>query len=318
MPSPRGVRGLFRLTFFTPDFSVTFRGQLPGHDVMSTPKDTALAACRQLMEPIIGILLRNGVTHKDLVAICKQIYVQVASEEFGLRGRQTNLSRVAMLTGIDRKEVSRIKESLNNPRDGEHNQQHQDRLTRLLSAWHQDADFCDEGNHPLPLSIEGEYQSFALLVRRYGGDFPASALLKELKRVGVVEELMDGNVIAIKRYFVPAQSDPGALLRAGSVINDLGNTLHHNLYKTTKQQPLRFERRASNTQMSPENLAAFREFVEQEGQAFLEKVDAWLSEHESPQTDLTTPLMRMGVGTYLFSNLIEPEPASGADEGVNE
>lgn len=156
------------------------------------------------------------------------------------------------------------------------------------------------------------------MVRRYGGDFPASALLKELKRVGIVEELTNGNVIATKRYFVPAHSDPGALLRAGSVINDLGSTLHHNLYKTNKQQPVRFERRASNTQMSPENLAAFREFVEQEGQAFLEKVDAWLSEHEPSQTDSTTPLMRMGVGTYLFSNLIEPEPTDDAEEGVSK
>ncbi len=279
---------------------------------MSTPKDTALAACRQLMEPIIGILLRNGVTHKDLVAICKQIYVQVASDEFGLRGRQTNLSRVAILTGIDRKEVSRIKESLNNPREGEHNQQHQDRLTRLLSAWHHDPDFCAPGNHPLPLGIEGEQQSFALLVRRYGGDFPASALLKELKRVGVVEDVADGKVIATKRYFVPTQSDPGALLRAGSVISDLGNTLHHNLYKANKQQPLQFERRASNTQMSPDTLAAFREFVEQEGQVFLEKIDAWLSEHEQPDThtdnQASSEFMRMGVGTYLFSHLIEPEP----------
>jgi hypothetical protein len=276
------------------------------------------------MEPIIGILLRNGVTHKDLVAICKQIYVQVASEEFGLRGRQTNLSRVAMLTGIDRKEVSRIKESLNNSHEGEHNQQHQDRLTRLLSAWHHDPDFCTSVNHPLALSVEGEQQSFALLARRYGGDFPASALLKELKRVGVVEDTIDGKVIATKRYFVPAQSDPGALLRAGSVIGDLGNTLHHNLYKANKQQPLQFERRASNTQMSPDQLAAFREFVEQEGQAFLEKIDAWLSEHEQPDanTHSSGELMRMGVGTYLFSHLIEPELAdvdeADTDEGVNQ
>ena len=285
---------------------------------MSTPKDTALSACRQLMEPIIGILLRNGVTHKDLIAICKQIYVQVASEEFGLRGRQTNLARVAMLTGIDRKEVARIKESLNNTHEGEHNQQHQDRLTRLLSSWHQDPDFCDAANNPLPLGIEGEVQSFALLARRYGGDFPASALLKELKRVGVVEDTPEGKVIATKRYFVPAQSDPGALLRAGSVISDLGNTLHHNLYKANKQQPLRFERRASNTHMAPENLTAFREFVEQEGQAFLEKIDAWLSEHEQPGTDPGGTLVRMGVGTYLFSNPIEPEPDEpDSEKGAN-
>jgi Family of unknown function (DUF6502) len=212
---------------------------------MTTPKDTAVSACWQLMEPIIGILLRNGVTHKDLALICKKLYVQVASDEFGIRGRDTNLSRVAMLTGIDRKEVSRIREALHSNQQSEQNQQYQDRLTRLLTAWHQDPEFCTPEHQPKPLTIEGEQHSFAALARRYGGDLPASALLKELKRVGVVADVMIGadgasehhheqhhheqhRVIATKRYFVPAQSDPGALLRAGSVLNDMGATLHHN------------------------------------------------------------------------------------------
>ena len=300
---------------------------------MSTPKDTALSACRQLMEPIIGILLRNGVTHKDLALICKQLYVQVATDEFGIRGRDTNLSRVAMLTGIDRKEVARIKESLQNNEQSEQNQQHQDRLTRLLSAWHQDADFCTSDNQPLPLAIEGE-QSFALLVRRYGGDFPASALLKELKNAGAVETFDGDRVIATKRYFLPAQSDPGALLRAGSVLQDIGSTLHHNIYKANTeklsarapaplraQQALRFERRASNTRMPLDTATAFQQFVEQQGQAFLEDIDAWLSQHEQSDLAPDAPHWRLGVGAYLFSNLIAPEPpAEGApiDEGEKQ
>ncbi len=290
---------------------------------MTTPKDTALSACRQLMEPIIGMLLRNGVTHKDLALICKQLYVQVATDEFGIRGRDTNLSRVAMLTGIDRKEVARIKEAMQDDNQSEQSQQHQDRLTRLLSAWHQDPEFSLANQQPKALDIEGEQQSFSQLVRRYGGDFPASALLKELKRAGVVETLGDGKVIATKRYFVPDPSDPSALLRAGSVLQDIGDTLHHNLYKANTQklsarapvslraqQALRFERRASNSRMPLETAADFQQFVAQEGQAFLERVDAWLSLHEQADLGDETAHWRLGVGTYLFANLIEPEVPS--------
>lgn len=288
---------------------------------MSTPKETALSACRQLMEPIIGILLRNGITHKDLAALCKQIYVQVASQEFGIRGRQTNLSRVAMLTGIDRKEAARIKESLEHNHQSQATQHQQDRLTRVLSGWHQDPDFIDQAALPLAIAVEGDIPSFAQLARRYGGDMPASALLKELKLNGIVEEDASGQLRPLKRYFVPAQSDPGALLRAGSVFNDLGSTLQHNLYKANsgKQQPLRFERRASNSHMSAETSAAFRAFVEQEGQAFLEKVDAWLSAHEQPSdSDTDAPRVRLGVGTYFIESPVQPpiinNPAA-ADEG---
>lgn len=280
---------------------------------MISPKDTALSACRKLMEPIIGILLRNGITHKDLAAVCKQLYVQVASKEFGIRGRQTNLSRIALLTGIDRKEVGRIKESLQHNHASENNQQSQDRLTRVLSGWHQDMDFVDDQGNPKVIPIEGELPSFAQLARRYGGDMPTSALLKELKRSEAIQEDEAGNLHAIKRYFIPAQSDPSALLRAGSVLSDLGHTLQHNLYKahTHKNQTLHFERRASNPEMSPQVAAAFRAYVEQEGQAFLEKIDAWLSAHEqpgAPGSPQPTTKMRLGVGTYLIEEAIELTP----------
>lgn len=289
---------------------------------MPTPKETALSACRQLMEPIIGILLRNGITHKDLVGLCKQLYVQVASQEFGIRGRPTNLSRVAMLTGIDRKEAARIKESLQNNHESQTTQHYQDRLTRVLSGWHQDADFIDAAGKPLAIASEGELPSFAQLARRYGGDMPSSALLKELKLNGIVTEDQTGLLQPLKRYFVPAQSDPGALLRAGSVFNDLGSRLHYNLYKANgSKRPLQFERRASNSHMPPHTSAAFRAFVEQEGQAFLERVDAWLTAHEQPmnnngEPDTTATRIRLGVGAYLIESSIEPN-ADATSNGEN-
>lgn len=290
---------------------------------MVTPKETVLSACRHLMAPIVGILLRNGVTYKELANLCKQIYVQVAAKEFGIRGRDTNLSRIAILTGIDRKEASRIKEELKNNEESDASQQGQDRMTRVLSGWHQDTDFLTNDGKPLVLSPEGDAHSFLQLVKRYGGDMPAVTILKEFKRCEVVIVDEAGNLHAIKRYYVPSQSDPGALLRAGSVINDLSSTLYYNLYKADapKNKPLHFERRATNIQMSPEKAEAFREFVEQEGQAFLEKIDAWLSEHETPNekdsdksTATKTHPMRLGVGTYLIEQNFSEIIASTKDQ----
>jgi Family of unknown function (DUF6502) len=259
------------------------------------------------MAPIVGILLRNGITYKELAALCKQLYVQVAAKEFGIRGRDTNLSRIAILTGIDRKEAARIKEELKHNHESHSSQQGQDRMSRVLSGWHQDPDFLTAEGAPLALPYDGETLSFTQLAKRYGGDMPAVTLLKEFKRCEVLSTDASGKLTPIKRYYIPSQSDPGALLRAGSVINDLGSTLYHNLYKAEpqKHKPLHFERRATNMQMSSEAAQAFRAFVEQEGQAFLEKVDAWLSAHEQqppPATDSTAPpvQMRLGVGTYLI------------------
>ena len=259
------------------------------------------------MTPIVGILLRNGITYKELATLCKQIYVQVAAQEFGIRGRDTNLSRIAILTGIDRREAGRIKDELKANDESDESQQGQDRMTRVLSGWHQDTDFLDAQGQPLILPLEGALPSFAQLARRYGGDMPATSLLKEFKRTGVVEAEATGHVRVLKRYYVPSQSDPGALLRAGSVINDLGSTLYHNLYQadSEKNKSLRFERRASNIQMPAESAELFRAFVEQEGQAFLEKIDAWLTEHELHADTGSAPesapeKIRLGVGAYLI------------------
>lgn len=273
---------------------------------MTTPKQTVLSACRQLMAPIVGILLRNGVTYKELANLCKQLYVQVAAQEFGIRGRDTNLSRISILTGIDRREAGRIKDELKNNEESEASQQGQDRMTRVLSGWFQDPDFLNDQGQPLALPNDGELPSFTALARRYAGDMPVTTLLKEFKRTGVVSEDEQGNLHALKRYYVPSQSDPAALLRAGSVINDLGSALYHNLYRADpeKNKPLHFERRATNIQMPAESAEAFRQFVEQEGQAFLEKVDAWLSAHEQQSQDTADEkiqTIRLGVGTYLIA-----------------
>jgi Family of unknown function (DUF6502) len=284
---------------------------------MATPKETVLATCRHLLSPIVGILLRNGITYKELVILSKQLYVQVAAKEFGIRGRDTNLSRIAILTGINRKEAARIKEELKNNDDPDPAQQNQDRMTRVLIGWHRDLDFIDETGKPLIISFDGEAPSFTLLARRYGGDIPATTLLKELKRAQAVLVNDTGKLQAVKCHYAPSQTDPSAILRAGNVINDLSNTIYHNLYRIDKgdEFPLRFERRSSNSQMSSADTQLFRAFVEKEGQLFLKKIDAWLAEHQCQThrsshtiTITNSQPMRLGVGVYLIENKLPEAP----------
>lgn len=269
-------------------------------------KEHVIATVKSLMKPIIKLLLRNGVTYKEFALLCKSIYVEAAAEGFGIRGRPTNVSRISVLSGIDRKEVKRIKDLLQENRLALEAQSHQDRITRLLTAWHQDPEFCLDGQVK-NLAVEGAVGSFTSLVRRYGGDVPVQALLKELLRVGVVSKNGDGTIKVLTRYFMPVQNDPQALLRAGSMISELGENLFHNLYVVNSnasngRSRTRFDGRASNNFIDIKHHAAFQQFLDSEGQAFLERVDAWLSEHERSQdaanhsgSDAT---LRLGVGVF--------------------
>ena len=59
----------------------------------STLKEHVFVALRKLLTPIVKMLLRNGVTYKEFCVLSKDLYVEVASADFGLRGRPTNVSR---------------------------------------------------------------------------------------------------------------------------------------------------------------------------------------------------------------------------------
>ena len=254
------------------------------------------------------MLLEHGVMHREFIELSKEMYVEVARARYGLRGRPTNLSRIALLTGLDRKEVARIKNKLGRGEAGAAPQRQQDRISRVLSGWYQDPDYVESGSKPRKLPIEGPAPSYEDLVKRYGGDVPAITILRELKRTGAVRSEGDGSVTALRRNYRLDTADPEAVTRAASVLEDLGRTVTHNLYRSARE-PSRFEARASNTNVPTSAVAPYREFIYAESQAFLEKVDAWLSRHQVADSEVaSTSLRRLGIGMYW----IESDAVAGA------
>lgn len=264
---------------------------------MENAKSNALAAFRLLFRPVARILLRDGINWQELAAVGKAAYVETATESFGIRGRPTNVSRVAILTGLTRREVSRLREGLQ--QGGSEAFGRMNRATRVLSGWYQDEKFSNKGA-PQPLPFAGAEPSFERLCGRYAPDVPATTMLKELRHAGAVDEQADGRVVARTRYYMPAAMDPEQILRSGSVLADLGNTVDYNL-RRREAEPSRFERRATNTRIPARAVPAFRKFIETEAQAFLERVDEWLTQHEQDE-DGDMPLVRLGLGAYWIED----------------
>jgi len=264
-----------------------------------------LSACGAALRPLVRLLLKQGVMHREFVELAKEVYVDVARQDYGLRGRPTNTSRVALLTGLDRKEVSRIRKRLE--ADGDDLlplSRQQDRIARLLSGWHQDPDYQQPDGKPVALPLEGPAPSYADLVTRYAGDVAGITILRELERTGAVR-IHDGRTVEVlRRNYRLDTADPAALERAGSVLADIGHTVAHNLHRDEATDS-RFEARATNLNVPRSALTAYREMVYRECQAFLERLDAWLTDHDS--TDDDTP-HRVGLGIYWIQS--DPKPGS--------
>ena len=159
--------------------------------------------------------------------VVKQVYVDVAFEEFGLPGRKQTTSRVSVITGLSRKEVARLRR-LNRRNDQETRQQY-NRAARVISAWVREAEFHDANGQPAPLPVEGDQTSFGALVRRYSGDMPVRAILDELLRVRAVERLEDGRIRLLARSYVPAAGEVEKLGILGTDVADLIATIDWNL-----------------------------------------------------------------------------------------
>ena len=265
-------------------------------------KKAALIAFRLALRPLVRMLLRNGITWKEAAEVCKQTYVEVAGRDYGVHGRPTNSSRISILTGISRHDVKRVRDEMDAGDPPE--LQRMNSATRVLGGWHNDPEFCDAANNAAGLSFDGDPLNFSELCHRYAPDIPPTAMLKELLRVGAVMESTDGLYTATMRYYMPDLLDPDAVLRSGSVLEDLGNTTAHNLVCDQKAgEETRFEGRATSAIVRASSVKAFRAYLEGEAQGMLECADDWLAKHEkSPTSKRPERSVRLGVGVYQIQD----------------
>jgi len=165
-------------------------------------KKRVLDALLLVMRPIAKILLRYGISFSEFGETLKTALVDVATSDYGIRGRPTNISRVAVMTGLTRKEVRRLRDKL------EHGHKRvtvkSTPISEILSRWHGEIDFLDERGRPAALEFSGGQNSFSDLVKRFGGDVPPGAMRTELIRVGSIAEDEEGKLRVVKRSVVPA------------------------------------------------------------------------------------------------------------------
>src|ERR1051325_8598697 len=97
--------------------------------------DEVIAATRMWLRPVIHILLRSGITWREFAELSKAMFVDVATRQFGRRGRPTNVSRTAMLTGLARRDVRKQREILEKG-EAAAPAPYVTKASLVLSAWH--------------------------------------------------------------------------------------------------------------------------------------------------------------------------------------
>jgi hypothetical protein len=273
---------------------------------MADKKNQALyAAMTRILRPLIHILIRNGISYGTFADLAKWLFVDVAKRDFAIDARKQTLSRVSVITGLNRKEVKRVSE-LPVP-DDQASSERYNRAARVIAGWRRDRMFQNQKGRPADLPVSGEGSTFQALVKKYSGDMPFRAVLDELIRVGAVVESDDGRVVLKARAYLPAGDEIMKVHILGTDVAHLVSSIRHNL--SPDDRGLFYQRKVMYDNLPGEVLPAFRRLSAQSAQKLLEKLDDWLSERDrdTGQDVAGTDRKVAGLGVYYFEEPYEDE-----------
>ncbi|MGB5541609.1 MAG: DUF6502 family protein [Gammaproteobacteria bacterium] len=243
---------------------------------MSGKFDKTLSiAVQKLMQPLVRIMLRNGVAYGTLAELIRKAYVDVAFRDFAPPGKKQTVSRVSALTGLTRKEVSRLQDS--GVADVMLEQARYNRAIRVISGWRNDSHYHDASGSPAVLPLEGNGATFTSLVRDYSGDIPTMAMLSMLQESGSVS-LSRQMVRLVRNAYVPGRDAAGKIEILGVDVCELVSTIDHNL--VAAPDDLRFQRKVAYDNVDPASVAKLRKLSFKKAQALLEQLDRQFAAHE--------------------------------------
>ncbi len=261
------------------------------------PTAALSAAITSLVRPLVRLLLRNGVPYRTFADLVKRVFVDVATADFGIPGRKPSKSRVAVLTGLSRKEVLRVKRLPASDDQGA--AERYNRAARVIAGWVRDPRFNEEGARPRELPFEGGTVCFRQLVKSYSGDAPARAVLDELLRVEAVERTPGGTIRLRERSYIPKAGDIDKIGILGVDVSELIATIDHNICHP--EDPF-FQRKVCYDNLPSDVIPALKTLAGERAQALLEDLDRWMSERDRDVNPRVagTGRRRAGIGIFFF------------------
>lgn len=255
-----------------------------------------------LLRPLVRLVLKRGMAFGQFAELLKRAYVEAAEEDFTVPGRKLTISRVAVLTGLTRKEASRLMQA--EPSVSESQARRRvNRAARVVSAWAVDAAFRDASGAPAELPFDAsEGPTFARLVALHGADVPPRAVLDELLRVGAVVRLDDGRIHLVERAYIPAGDEAAKLEILGTDVADLIASIEHNLDPAATVRF--FQRKVAYDNLPADYLPALRALLAERGQALLETLNDDMARHDRDVAAVASdaPRRRAMVGIYYFED----------------
>lgn len=227
----------------------------------------------------------------------KYVLVQVAQEELEHGSQQISTSRISVITGVHRKDVSRITSS-----QGEY-QRPGNLIAKVMTQWQCDKRFTSSSGKPRVLGCEGKDSEFAELVAAVNGkDVSSYSVLFEMERSGIVEH-RGKKVKLLGRDFVQSKNVEEGLALLAADSEDLISSVEQNIFFSPDTPNLHLRTEFDRIPVS--ELPGIKKWLLREGSLFQQKVRRYISQYDldtSGREDEGLAVGRVALGTFSVTD----------------
>jgi hypothetical protein len=258
----------------------------------------AIDSVVELLIPLSRLMIRSKFGAGELVRAAKLSFVRAAANEVTPKGARPNVSRLSVVTGLTRKEVSALlgKRLAQRVRQKPAMEQ---RALRVLRGWRVDPLFQSPNGRPAALPLRGHRRAFPQLVKTYAGDVTPVSVLKELERMELVTKTRSGKLhLRSRRTRTNGHSSP-QLSDLAKVFSDFASTASRDSNATAV--PAFFGFRESSVS-SPEQASLFHRTYSRRAAMMLESIEQWVNHQRRSKSRTALSKRRIGIGIYLIND----------------
>jgi Family of unknown function (DUF6502) len=168
---------------------------------MDNQPTLALDRVLRVLQPLVRMLVKNGVTYTVFAAALKRAFLTAAQQELATRGMPATDSAVSLLSGVHRRDVRTLTRGAAAQADASEPPV-LGLAAQVVARWMNDPAYSAADGTRRVLPKSGAAPSFDALVAGVSSDVRSRAVLDELLRLGVVTET-DAGLALDKSGFAP-------------------------------------------------------------------------------------------------------------------
>ena len=253
-------------------------------------------AIKLLCRPLVRLLIEKGITFPQFRDLMKDLYVEVANQQFSLDNKKPSDSRIFVLTGVHRKDIKRLREQSESTSpivtssaslSGE-----------LVARWTSMPEYLDKRGKPAPLlKTKKENQpSFDQLVSSVSKDVRPKVILDEWLRLNVIR-LKDDYIVLNQSAFVTNKEFTEMAYYLGHNVHDHMASCVNNILSDS--EPM-LERSVYYASLKASSVEKLRAIASKKGNELLQHLNKQAIKYYDADKDEEDANCRMRLGVYWY------------------